>query len=91
MGFTSKNYHASRSFHQTAAVPRTRLSNNFRAVFQRFFQSGEGPVMFVMKRKPSDVIMCRGAYGLSFVGIFISCYGVYLMVHDKNTKKELKP
>ena len=55
------------------------------------FQSGEGPVMFVMKRKPSDVIMCRGAYGLSFVGIFISCYGVYLMVHDKNRKKELKP
>lgn len=55
------------------------------------FQSGEGPVMFVMKRKPSDVIMCRGAYGLSLVGIFISCYGVYLMVHDKNAKKELKP
>lgn len=66
-----------------------RFSTVFSGVFA--LQSREEPVTFVVKRKPSDVIMCRGAYGLSLAGIFISCYGVYLMVHDKNTKKELKP
>ena len=51
------------------------------------FQSGEKPVLYTFNRQPSDMLMHRGAYGLSLTGIFISFYGVYLMVQDTNTKK----
>ena len=53
-------------------------------------QSGEKPIIYSFNKRPSDVLMHRGAYGLSLVGIFISFYGVYFMVQDTYAKKEPK-
>ena len=60
--------------------------NNLETVF--VFQSGEKPLLFAVKRRTSDILINRGAYGLSLAGIFISFYGVYHMVQDTNTKKQ---
>ncbi|KAJ7371329.1 hypothetical protein OS493_026975 [Desmophyllum pertusum] len=75
----------SRSLYHTAVSkpwPQT-----FKTEFQRYFQSGERPVVFNFTSKGlSDGSLHRGAYGLSLAGIFISFYGVYLMVNDKAKK-----
>lgn len=50
-------------------------------------QSVEKPVVYNFTPKgPSDGLLHRGAYGLYFAGIFISLYGVYLMMNDKTKK-----
>lgn len=50
-------------------------------------QSVEKPVVYSFTPKgPSDGLLHRGAYGLYFAGIFISLYGVYLMMNDKTKK-----
>jgi len=50
-------------------------------------QSVEKPVVYSFTPKgPSDGLLHRGAYGLYFAGIFISLYGVYLMMNDKAKK-----
>ena len=50
-------------------------------------QSAEKPVVYSFTPKGlSDGLLHRGAYGLYFAGIFISLYGVYLMMNDKTKK-----
>lgn len=52
-----------------------------------FLQSGEKPIIYSFTPKgPSDGLLHRGAYGLYCVGIFISFYGVYLMMNCKTKK-----
>ncbi|CAH3172968.1 unnamed protein product [Porites lobata] len=88
MGHVNKCLYLSRSCYHTA-VSRS-WPHHFRTEFQRFFQSGEKPIIYSFNKRPSDALMHRGAYGLSLAGIFISFYGVYFMVQDTYSKKQPK-
>jgi len=85
MGRIAKCMYISRSLYHTAVSKPWPQS--FRTEFQRFSQSVEKPVVYSFTPKgPSDGLLHRGAFGLYFAGIFISLYGVYLMMNDKTKK-----
>lgn len=85
MGRIAKCMYISRSLYHTAVSKPWPQS--FRTEFQRFSQSGGKPVIYsFMPKGLSDGLLHRGAYGLYFAGIFISLYGVYLMMNDKTKK-----
>ncbi|PFX20023.1 hypothetical protein AWC38_SpisGene15550 [Stylophora pistillata] len=86
MGQIARCLYISRSLYHTSPVSRP-YQQNWKTVFQRFFQSGEKPVIFNFTDKgQSDCYLHRGAYGLYLVGSFISFYGVYLMINCKTKK-----